>query len=167
MWFVLTAFAADPIALVDDGTLVHSIDWARPFELQQPHPYRYFAEETSITTGWLVQLTVESWTMFPRQVGVPNVWVGDRIAGRTQWSRDTEGTFCAVVWVPGDVELTSAPVFFGTTELAERLDEPRRQQVVAAAKALPPVQKRSDIENEPVRVEEFGDLMAIAAGRCR
>ena len=82
MFFVLTASAADPIALVDDGTLVHSIDWARPFELQQPHPYRYAAAEQAITTGWLVQLTVESWTMFPRQVGVPNLWIGDRIAGR-------------------------------------------------------------------------------------
>ena len=167
MWFVLTAFAADPITLVDDGTLVHSVDWAQPFVLQQPHPYRYNSAEQSITTGWLVQLTVESWTMLPRQVGVPALWIGDHIAGRTRWSSAPEGTFCAVVWVPGDVDLRTAPVFFGTTDLPEKLDESRRAQVVAASRSLPAVHKRSGITNEPIRVEEFTGLMEIAAGRCR
>lgn len=166
MLFLMTAFAAEPVPLVDDGTLVHEVRWARPFTLTVPHPYRYTAEPREITKGWLVELVVEGWTMMPRQVGVPNVWIGDQVAGRLTWARKNDGPACAVVWVPGEHDLSKDPVFFGTTDLAERIDEAKRAAVSKAGAEIGP-KKRGDVHGAVLELGEFTALHDVAQTRCR
>lgn len=167
MWMIWTALAAEPIALLDDGTLVRRIEWARPFQLAQPHPYRYTSEPREITEGWLVQVVVPSWTMMPRQVGVPNLWVGAEIAGRTAWTRSSEPKDqCAVFWVPGAHDLHQEPVFFGTTRLPERSDAAHRAAIKKSARGLAKLSVRTGVSTKILQFDDFGALMKLAKKRC-
>ncbi|MBX2797559.1 MAG: hypothetical protein KTR31_07825 [Myxococcales bacterium] len=136
LWLLWSAASAqepmppepDP-TIVDDGTLVDRIWEVTPFRLGEAHPYRHARTPRSVKEGAVVVLSVAPWTQVARPVGVPLLWVGDQLAVRLTWG-DREG--CAVVWVPRRPE-PSDLVFFGTTELPERMGPAQRVAQAGAA----------------------------------
>ena len=160
IWFLNLALAGVPIA--DDGAAVREILWARPFQLQSAHPYRYTAQSRPISEGWLLSLWVDPAYQVPRQHGVPVLWIGDQIAGRTNW-----GSECTVVWVPGAHDLRSERIFYGSAVLPERVNPARQQEesAEAARKGIQPIQKIGDLEPTVLVLEDFRGLMEVAAAQ--
>lgn len=154
-----TVAPGERIELVDDGTLVEQVTWARPFRLQKEHPYRYARPARDITEGWLVELRVAAWTQRAGPV-VPNLWIGSTIAGRLRWN-----SACAVVWVPGAHDLATEPVFFGTTTLPEQIDAARAESIVTLGRVLPQP-PRHDVRGAAIQVEDFRALARVASERC-
>ncbi len=172
---VLSALAALPLAHAEEPTpraghdpRVEAIEWAQPFELRTAHTYRHTATPFDARHGYLIQLAVDPTTQRARQIGVPNLWVGDHIAVRLNWD---EVTGCSVVWVPRDAEtslddLAKTPVFFGSTTLPERVDTEKRTAAHTEAArndwSAVPVRERA---SESLVVDDFRAIAAVAADR--
>ena len=105
---------------------------ARSVTFGTPHPYPWAKDHAPLTEGTVLVLQVEPALVVPRQVGVPVLFVGDTPVERinTGWPSGR-----LVVLVPGDVDLATAPAWFGSTELPERVDEERGRAELDAALA--------------------------------
>jgi hypothetical protein len=119
-----------------------------------------------VSEGYVLELRVDPDALLPLQTGVPVLFVGTDIAQSTNW--DHKGG-CAVVLVPGPVDLSTAPVFFGSTELPERLDQAKRQAVYEAAAQGPldPAALQTALEKggETLRTADMRGVYAEAARR--
>jgi hypothetical protein len=107
--------------------------FARPFTLETPYAYTWTAEQTSITSGYVLVVEVE-----PELARVKSTWNPVLYAGRYPaeiTSSDPE-TGRVVVIVPGDLDLSRDPVFFGSVELPDRVTAERGRQELAAARAV-------------------------------
>jgi hypothetical protein len=129
------ALAVDEVAVTptDNGTAVKGLVYARPFELQEPYVYTWTKEQESITSGYVLVVEVDPAYAQPRDIASPVLYVGHRPAEVTNLGIQSGRM---VVIVPGDTDLTSAPIFFGSIELPERVDRARGEAEVAAALAL-------------------------------
>jgi hypothetical protein len=128
----LAANAAD-VVTTDDGRSVREIRWARAFLLERAEPYRMTAEDPSITDGLLFELRVDPAMVVPVQTDVPVLYVG-AVPARTV-NFDPYGG-CLVGFVPGAPDLATTPIYFGSTELPERVDAARGAEELAAARAV-------------------------------
>jgi hypothetical protein len=116
------AGAAEGIQISDDGQGVRGLLYARPFTLEQPYQYLYTKEQPEITSGYILVLEVDPTFALPRQVHMPVLFVGTRPAELTNFGAESGRV---VVLVPGDTDLASSPMFYGDTELPERIDAAR------------------------------------------
>ena len=105
----LVALAAEPD--------VTSIEWARAFELVEPHQPNTPGSQP-VASGWIVQLRVDPAKARAAQIA-PALYAGEVPVYRTNWD-DIGG--CAVVIVPGDAELSKTAFYFGSTALPESAD---------------------------------------------
>lgn len=148
-------------------TPVSTVVWARPFVLEQPEIYSMSAEKPTFTAGWLVQLTADPSMLAARQVGEPVLYVGEVPAFRFNW--DPVGG-CLVVFVPGPVDLASTEVFFGSTELPERVTrahgtEERAAAVAAGIRPLAGVAAARAAGGDVLRVASLEGVYAAAMER--
>lgn len=160
LWLTLAALATPPE--------VHSIRWARPFVLAEAHPYTHTDTPRDVKAGWLLELRVDPGALRPLQVGVPLLWVGQDLAVPTNW--DHVGG-CAVVWVPGPHALREELLFYGSTELPERVGAERRaiEHADARTRGVRPLPATAivDIDGPTLVLGSFGDLMRVAADRVQ
>lgn len=110
------AFAGD---VLDDGHAVRSVLAAESFTLTQPYAYEWAADHRLVTNGTLLVIDVDPVWIQPKDARQAVLYVGDtpaeRIAGVWPSSR-------IVVLVPGDVDPTKVPIYFGGYELPEKVD---------------------------------------------
>jgi len=130
---VAAAIDEVPVVPTDNGSAVKGLLYARPFELDQPYAYVWTKEQERITSGYILVVEVEKSFAQPRDIESPVLYVGSRPAEVTNLGTSSGRM---VVLVPGDTDLTSAPIFFGSVELPERVDRARGEAEVAAAMAL-------------------------------
>ncbi len=106
-----------------------------------------------MTSGVLLVLKVNPELVYPRQAAEPVLYVGDQTAERLNVGYRS-GYVVAIV--SGPVDLTEAPIWFGTPELPEQVDADRIRSERALA--------------ESARIEPFGAVKihdALARGGNR
>ena len=102
---------------------VHSILAALPIELTKPFTHDWSAERAPVKSGWLLALEVEPTMLVRHQVADPVLYVGDQAVERIN-SGDQSGR--VIVIVPERVDLSSAPIYFGSAALPESVNAATR-----------------------------------------
>ena len=109
---------AGPPAVPSTPADVEDILYARPFTLEKGYNFDWSKERPLLTEGTLLVLKVDPALVYARQVAEPVLYVGDRTAERVNIGHRS-GRVIAIV--PGHVDLRTAPIWFGTPELPERV----------------------------------------------
>jgi len=125
-----TATAAGP----DDPAVpkgAEELVYARRFTLEQPFTYTWCKEQPEIREGWILVVRVDREMARPRQVCVPVLYVNG-IPAQLMNVGYLSGHL--VVFVPGKPDLRKALVYFGSTELPERVDAAHGRKELAAAR---------------------------------
>jgi len=112
------ALAAPP-AIPSTPAAVDGLVYARTVTLESGFTYVWNAEKPTVTTATLLVLRVDPDLVFPRQVAEPVLYVGDHTAQRINAGHQSGHV---VALVPGEVDLATAPIWFGTPDLPERVD---------------------------------------------
>lgn len=121
-----------PPALPSTPAAVEELVYARHFTLEKGYSFDWSRERPIVTSGVLLVLKVNPDLVYPRQVAEPVLYVGDRTAERLNVGFRS-GYVVAIV--PGPVDLTEAPIWFGTPELPERVDADRIRSERALAES--------------------------------
>ena len=116
---VASVALADVPAIPATPAAVDDIVYARPFTLDEGYKFEWRKDGKVFTAGTLLVLKVNPDLVFPRQVAEPVLYVGDTTAERVN---SGNGSGHVVAIVPGKVDLKSAPIWFGTPDLPERVD---------------------------------------------
>ncbi len=138
---VLTAVSASaaPPAVPATPARVDDLVYAAPFTLREGYAHDWRAERPLVTRGYLVVLRVQPALVYPRQVAEPVLYVGNQTAERLNVGYRS-GHVVAIV--PGDVDLKTAPLWFGTPALPEQvnasaIDVERLRAARAGIRAVP------------------------------
>lgn len=110
--------------------------FVQPFALDRPGVHSLRAERPAYDRGQLVVLRADPERWLPRQGYESVLYAGAETARRVNVGH---GSGHVVAIVPGDVDLSVEPIFFGAPELPERItaEEARRQRDGARAAGLP------------------------------
>ncbi len=92
--------------------------FARPFTLAKGYKYNWSKDRPIITSGILVVLKVDPNLVFPRNSAEPVLYAGNRTVQRLNHGHES-GHVIGII--PGGVDLTQAPIWFGRPELPERV----------------------------------------------
>lgn len=119
---------------------VRNILFAQPFTLETPYTSTWGKEKRSVSSGVVLVLEVDPAYMIPQNAVVsPVLYAGDAIVQRLNQGYPS-GRVIGIV--PGSLNLNSAPVWFGTPELPERvttsmIQSERARAESAGVRALP------------------------------
>jgi hypothetical protein len=111
---VLTAASivlATPPEMPKTPAAVDDLVYARPFTLETGFKYIWSKERPNVTDGTLLVLKVDKALVVPRSIATPVLYVGDQPAQRVNQGHES-GHVIAVV--PGEVDLTKVPIWFGS-----------------------------------------------------
>ena len=134
-----TVALAAPPAVPATPAAAQDIVYARAFTLETGFVHNWRLEQPTVTSGYILVLKVNPDLVYPRQAAEPVLYVGDQTAQRLNVGYRS-GHVVAVV--PGALEgeakldLTKAPIWFGTPELPERVDAARIAQEKALATSV-------------------------------
>jgi hypothetical protein len=146
---------------------VHTLLYARRFRLQEPYTYSYLRDRPAIREGYLLVLAVDPEMARPREVDGAVLYAGDTPAHLTNTGYPSGRM---VLIVPDWFELSESPVFFGSTELPERIDRARGSQerklaVERGARPFPPEVRDAAVSAGGDRLEcrnSVGLFLAVA-----
>lgn len=102
---------------------------AHPFTLATGYAYDWSEDRPIVRSGLLVVLRVEPDLVFPRNAAEPVLYAGDRTVQRLNQGYES-GHVIAII--PGEIDLTRAPIWFGRPELPERVTT----EMIKAERAL-------------------------------
>ncbi|MFL6246564.1 MAG: hypothetical protein ACJ74H_11105 [Thermoanaerobaculia bacterium] len=97
---------------------VRDILYARPFTLETPYRNEWSQERAMVSTGVLVVLDVDPALVVRRDTLEPVLYAGNVAVQRLNHG-DKSGRIIGIV--PGAVDLTGVPIWFGSPELPERV----------------------------------------------
>jgi hypothetical protein len=125
---------------------------AVPFVVEEPFAHEWRAEAPLVSAGWLIALRADEDLTRTRETFEPVLYVGRETAERACLPI-TGPVMVALVPAPlgsdGRVEpvLDSAPLWFGTAELPERVDAARieREHALALARGLGPAARAAAV----------------------
>lgn len=100
-----------PSAVID-------IVFARPFTLDKGYTYTWSKERPIVRSGILVVLKVNSDLVIPRNSAEPVLYAGNQTVQRLNHGHKS-GHVIAII--PGEVDLSRDPIWFGSPELPERV----------------------------------------------
>ncbi|MEM7260678.1 MAG: hypothetical protein AAF488_01715 [Planctomycetota bacterium] len=146
-----------PVIPTDHGAAVQSLIYARSFTLETPFRYDFNADRPEVAAGTIIVLEVDPELVKPRQVHAPVLYVGESPAMIINQGYTT-GRLIAIV--PSSVDLATAPVFFGSVELPERVTAERGKAERVAAEAMGIVPFRPEVIAN--RVEQSGGILATS-----
>ena len=112
---------------------------ARPFAVDEPFVHEWRAEKPLVSAGYLLALQVDPELARPRQTYEAVLYVGEQTAERCNAPEDG-GVLIVLVPAPLDptggvaLDLATAPIWFGSLELPERVDAARIARELAAAR---------------------------------
>ncbi len=93
--------------------------FAQRFEVATPFVHYWRSEQPAVASGWMLVLGVDPDLVHPRQLAEPVLYVGAQTAERVNFGHES-GKVVAIV--PGDFDLATAPIFFGSPALPEEVD---------------------------------------------
>ncbi|MCB9681745.1 MAG: hypothetical protein H6733_09760 [Alphaproteobacteria bacterium] len=158
-----------PVVPMDDGQGVHALVAARPFALTAGKlTYDHAADHAAITDGTVVVVAVDDALAVARDAKSPVLYAG---ALPVQVVTRQSHPGCIVGLLPPEVDLASAPLFFGSYEPPERVDVARGEAELAAARALgigprDAVELRDASERGGARLTVADDAALYAAARA-
>jgi len=127
------AAAIAPVVPTAATGAVFDLLYARPFTLELPFVYTYTKEQPEITGGTLLVLRVDPELVKPREVDVPVLFAADTPVHLTNTGYPSG---ILIAFVPARIDLRTAPFYFGSMELPERIDLARGAAELHAAVAL-------------------------------
>ncbi len=146
---------------------VAELVYARPFTLAKGYKFFWSKERQNVTTGTLLVLKVDKALVYPRAIAMPVLYVGDQTAERLNHGHKS-GHVIAIV--PGEVDLTKQPIWFGTPDLPERVDAKKikSERALADKAKIKPFSKEKvkaalDKGGERLRLEDATALLREAA----
>lgn len=98
---------------------VNDIVFARSFILANGYEYNWNKDRPIVTSGILVVLKVDPDLVFPRNSAEPVLYAGNQTVQRLNHGHES-GHVIAII--PGEIDLTQVPIWFGRPELPERVD---------------------------------------------
>jgi hypothetical protein len=121
---------SDVPALPQTPAAVNELLVAQPFKLENGYAFEWHADRPLVRSGWLLVLKVNPALVFPRQTAEPILFVGDISAERVNIGHQSGRI---VVIVPSEIDkhgemkldLSKAPMWFGTPGLPEQVDAER------------------------------------------
>ena len=98
---------------------VEDIVYARPFTLEQGYRYIFSKEHPWVTEGTLLVLKVNKDFVYPREIAMPVLYVGNQPAERLNRGHESGHV---IVIVPGKVDLNRTPIWFGAPNFPHEVD---------------------------------------------
>jgi hypothetical protein len=140
-----SAIAQDDLRLVPKTpSAVIDIVFARPFTLAKGYTYDWSKERPIVRSGILVVLKVNPDLVIPRNSAEPVLYAGNQTVQRLNHGHES-GHVIAII--PGEVDLTRFPIWFGSPELPERVSV----QMVRSERALADAAKIRPFAAEKIR----------------
>lgn len=132
----------------------------QPFRLKTGFRYDWLQQRPVVSSGLLVVLKVDPKYVFPRNIAEPVLFAGNQTVQRLNQGHRS-GFVIGII--PGEIDLASAPIWFGRPQLPERVT-PR---TVAAERALAEragirpfsAEKVKAATRNAVAVEDLGALL--------
>ncbi len=109
---------------------VNDLVYARPFKLGASFKHTWSKEQPAYTEGWLLVLRADPALIFPRQTGMPVLFVGDVPA---QVLNNGHESGHVIALVPGTFNLKQVPIWFGTPGLPGEVTNTQAARERAAA----------------------------------
>lgn len=131
----------------------------QPFRLAKGYKYDWSKEQRIVTSGTLVVLKVDPALVFPRNSAEPVLYAGDQTVQRLNQGHES-GHVIGII--PGDIDLTTAPIWFGRPELPERVDEKmiRAERAMADEAKIQPFEANI-VQRATQEVLEAPDLSSL------
>jgi hypothetical protein len=108
---------------------VSDLVYARPFTLAEGYEYNWSADRPIVRSGTLVVLRVDPDLVLPRNSAEPVLYAGNQPVQRLNRGYES-GHVIAII--PGEIDLTQTPIWFGRPGLPERINT----QTVESERAL-------------------------------
>jgi hypothetical protein len=148
---------ATPSAVIDIGEI-------QPFRLKAGYRYDWLQSRPIVSAGLLVVLRVDPKHVLPRDTAEPVLYAGNQTVQRLNQGHRS-GHVIGII--PGDVDLASAPIWFGRPQLPERVTPAiiRAERALADKAGIRPFSpdKINSVRREAIEVE---DLAALLRGRA-
>jgi hypothetical protein len=162
IFIVLASFAIagdDLRPVPKTPSAVIDIVFARPFTLAKGYTYDWSKERPLVSSGILVVLKVNPDLVIPRDSAEPVLYVGNQTAQRLNHGHES-GYVIAII--PGDVDLTQVPIWFGSPELPERVNAEmiRSERTLAEAAKIRPFGARKVLSVKEGRLQA-SDLYSL------
>lgn len=120
--FALPAPAAEApprIADIVTPAAVADVVHIQPFTLQEGYVFDWRQERPRVASGTLAVFKVAPALVYPRDAAEPVLYAGNQTAQRLNHGYESG---YVVVLIPGDVDLSTEPVWFGAADLPEWVD---------------------------------------------
>jgi hypothetical protein len=133
---------------------------AHPFTLTTGYKYDWSADRPIVRSGTVVVLRVDPDLVFPRNSAEPVLYAGDQPVQRLNQGYES-GHVLAII--PGEINLTQAPIWFGRPELPERVSAQtvRSERALAEEADIQPftTEKVQRVTQEPLRASDLAALL--------
>ncbi len=129
-----------PPAIPATPATVTDLIYARTFTLEKGFDFFWSKERPNVTTGTLLVLKVDPALVYPREIAMPVLYVGDHTAQRINHGHKS-GHVIAVV--PGVIDLSKTTIWFGSPESPWNIDTAtaKSEQKVAVNAGIKPFSK--------------------------
>lgn len=139
---------------------VDEVILSQPFDLDNGFIYHWRKNPYLVRSGTLVVVRVDSALVYPRNALEPILYAGDHTAQRL--NQGIESGYM-VALIPGDIDLSRDPIWFGRPGLPERVDADtiRRERALAEKAQIPllTAQKANSVTRERVHAADFASLL--------
>ena len=119
MLAVASLALGSPPEIPNTPAAVDDLVYARPFTLDKGFKFMWCQERPTVTSGTLLVLKVDKALVVPRAIAMPVLYVGDRPAERINHGHESGHV---IALVPGKVDLSQVPIWFGTPNLPDQVD---------------------------------------------
>jgi hypothetical protein len=154
------AMASESPPVPTTPAAVSDLVYAQPFTLVEGYQYDWSADRPTVRSGILVVLKVDPDLVLPRNAAEPVLYAGNQPVQRLNQGYES-GYVIAII--PGETDLTQAPIWFGRPELPERISTPRVQseRALAAAADIRPfaADKVQNVRQEPIQAADLFSLL--------
>jgi hypothetical protein len=134
--------------------------YARPFTLDKGYQYDWSKDRPIVSSGTLVVLKVDPSLVVPRNALEPVLYAGDWAVQRLNHG-DESGYVIGII--PGDVDLTRTPIWFGRPALPERVTAAtiRTERASADAAKIRPftADRVRTVTQEPLQAPDLFSLL--------
>ncbi len=158
------AVGRDARAMPTTPAPVKNILAARRFTLQTPYVNTWSKERAAVSTGTLVVLEVDPALVVAHDTLEPVLYAGNVAVQRLNQG-DRSGRVIGIV--PGDIDLSTAPIWFGTPQLPERITpdiaESERALAEKAGMRPFPQSKITAVRRPPAAAKDLAALLRDVA----
>ncbi len=142
-----------PSAVID-------IIYARPFTLDKGFKYNWSKERPIVRSCTIVVLKVDPNLVIPRNSLEPVLYAGNQTAQRLNHGHKSGHV---IALIPGEIDLTQAPIWFGSPELPERVTAKmiKSERALADEAKIRPIAEENvkSVTREQVQVSDLFSLL--------